>query len=218
MNCAVYARVSTRDRGQDFTNQLLALREFAAKLDWKIVAEYVDEQSAKTGDREQFQRMFEDASKRKFDVLLFWSLDRLSREGVLETLQHLQRLTGYGIAWRSYTEQYLDSTGIFREAVIGILAAIAKQERVRLAERTKAGLERVKREGKRLGRPAAMVNASAIRDLRAGGASWSEISRRTGLARATLQKALRNFRPARLTYTSLDNPVSESPHGTGSNV
>src|SRR5262249_51701044 len=171
MNCAIYARVSTRDKGQDFTNQLLALREFAAKQDWKIVA---DEQSAKTGEREQFQQMFADASLRKFDVLLFWSLDRLSREGVLETLQHLQRLMSYGIAWRSYTEQYLDSTGIFREAVIGILAAIAKQERVRLAERTRAGLDRVRREGKRLGRPAATVNASEIRDLRASGASWSE--------------------------------------------
>src|SRR5262249_16909738 len=145
MNCAIYARVSTRDKGQDFTNQLIALREFAAKQDWKIVGEYVDEQSAKTGEREQFQRMFADASRRTLDVLLFWSLDRLSREGVLETLQHLQRLNSYGIAWRSYTEQYLDSTGIFREAVIGILAAIAKQERVRLAERTRAGLERVRR-------------------------------------------------------------------------
>ena len=48
MNCSIYARVSTKDK-QDFTNQLLALREFAAKQDWKIVNEYVDEQSAKTG-------------------------------------------------------------------------------------------------------------------------------------------------------------------------
>jgi DNA invertase Pin-like site-specific DNA recombinase len=189
MNCAIYARVSTRDKGQDFTNQLLALREFAAKQGWKIVNEYIDQQSAKDDDREQFQQMFQDASQRKFDVLLFWSLDRLSREGVLETLQHLQRLTSYGIAWRSFTEQYLDSTGIFREAVIGILAAIAKQERVRLAERTRAGLERVRREGKRLGRPVAKVDAAAIRALREQGQSWSEISRRSGLARATLQRA-----------------------------
>jgi len=188
MNCALYARTSTREKGQDFNNQLLALREFAAKQGWKIVAEFVDEQSAKSSDREQFQKMFTDASKRKFDVLLFWSLDRLSREGVLETLQHLQRLSSYGIAWRSYTEQYLDSTGIFREAVIGILAAIAKQERVRLAERTRAGLERVRREGTRLGRPMAKVDASAIHELRVSGASWSEIARRTGLARATCQK------------------------------
>ncbi len=189
MNCAIYARVSTRDRGQDFTNQLLALREFAAKQGWVIHDEYVDQITGSTDDRPEFQRMFKDACQRRFDVLVFWSLDRLSREGVLETLTHLQRLTGYGVAWRSFTEQYLDSTGIFRDAVIGILAVIAKQERVRLAERTRAGLERVRREGKRLGRSTAKVDAEAIRAMRGDGISWSEIARRTGVARATCQKA-----------------------------
>src|SRR5712691_1598326 len=188
MNCAIYARTSTRDRGQDFTNQLLALREFAAKQGWHVYQQYVDQVTGSTDERPAFQQMFQDASQRRFDVLLFWSLDRLSREGVLETLQHLQRLTSYAVAWRSFTEQYLDSTGIFRDAVIGILAAIAKQERVRLAERTRAGLERVRREGKQLGRPVAKVDAAAIRALREQGQSWSEISRRTGLARATCQK------------------------------
>ena len=72
--------------------------------------------------------------------------------------------------------------------VIGILAAIAKQERVRLAERTRAGLDRVRREGKRLGRPVAKVDASAIRRMREQGASWSEIARCTGLARGTIQR------------------------------
>src|SRR5436309_3532542 len=137
---AIYARISTRDKGQDFTNQLLALRQFALTQGWIIYREYVDQVTGSTDDRPEFRQMFEDASQRRFDVLLFWSLDRLSREGVLETLQHLQRLTSYGICWRSYTEQYLDSTGIFRDAVIGILAAIAKQERVRLAERTERAL------------------------------------------------------------------------------
>jgi DNA invertase Pin-like site-specific DNA recombinase len=70
-------------------------------------------------------------------VPLVWTLDRFSREGVLETLNYLQRLTSYGINWRSQTKQYLDSTGIFREAVIAILAAVAKQERVRIGERTR---------------------------------------------------------------------------------
>src|SRR5215471_3676395 len=107
--------------------------------------------------------MFQDASQRKFDVLLFWSLDRLSREGVLETLQHLQRLTSYGVAWRSFTEQYLDSTGIFREAVIGILAAIAKQERVRLSERTIAGLQRARAQGRVGGRPKAEDDPKKLR-------------------------------------------------------
>ena len=66
-----------------------------------VLDEYIDQQSGRDDERAQFRQMFQDASRRKLDILLFWSLDRLSREGVLETLQHLQRLTGYGVAWRS---------------------------------------------------------------------------------------------------------------------
>src|SRR3974390_2849509 len=102
MNCAIYARVSTKDRGQDFTNQLLALREFAAKQGWIIYREYIDQVTGASDERPGFQAMFADASQRRFDVVIFWSLDRLSREGALETLQHLRRLTGYGVMWRSF--------------------------------------------------------------------------------------------------------------------
>jgi DNA invertase Pin-like site-specific DNA recombinase len=188
MKCGIYVRVSTGK--QETENQLDQLQAFARSQGWIVVAVYADQLTGKNSDREQFQRMFEDASKRRFDVLLFWSLDRLSREGALETLQHLNRLTSYGVQWRSLTEQYLDSTGIFREAVISILAVVAKQERVRLSERTLAGLERARKAGKVLGRrPHATVDVSAIRALRARGLSWGAISRETGLARATCQKA-----------------------------
>ena len=148
MRTALYARVSKKDGKQDTETQLRQLRQFAATQGWQITAEYVDRASGKRSDREQFQKMFAAASRREFDVLLFWSLDRLSREGVVETLNHLQRLTSYGVNYRSFTEQYLDSTGIFKEAVIGILAAVAKQERVRLSERTLAGLERARAQGR----------------------------------------------------------------------
>jgi len=97
--------------------------------------------------------MFAAASRREFDCLLFWSLDRLRREGTVATLNHLQRLNSYGVGYRSYTEQYLDSTGMFKEAVVGILAAVARQERVRLTERTIAGLQRAKAQGRVGGRP-----------------------------------------------------------------
>jgi len=153
MKTAIYARVSTKDGRQDTDNQLRQLRQFAETQNWTVVHEYVDRASGKRGDREQFQKMFVAASRREFDILLFWSLDRLSREGTVETLNHLQRLTGYGVDYRSFTEQYLDSTGIFEEAVIGILAAVAKQERVRLSERTIAGLERARAQGRVGGRP-----------------------------------------------------------------
>lgn len=188
--CGIYSRVSTSK--QDSDNQLVQLREFARVLGWQVDEEaiYVDQITGKHSDRPEFRRMFDDASRRRFDVLLFWSLDRLSREGALETLQHLNRLTGYGVQWRSLTEQYLDSTGIFRDAVISILAVIAKQERVRLSERTRAGLERARRQGKSLGRPKVAVDAEQIRALRAQNMSWGKISRQTGLARATCQRAL----------------------------
>ena len=187
MKAAIYSRVSTRD--QDNENQLLQLRQFAASQGWELVGEYCDEVSGATSERPQFQRMFEDASRHRFEVLLFWSLDRLSREGVLETLQHLNRLTSYGIGWRSYTEMYLDSTGIFRDAVIGILAAVAKQERVRRSERTRAGLEKARSKGAVLGRRRVQVDAEAIRQLHSTGLSWGAIARQTGIARSTCQRA-----------------------------
>lgn len=89
--------------------------------------------------------------------------------------------------WRSLTEQYLDSTGMFRDAVISILAVVAKQERVRLSERTRAGLERAKRQGKTLGRPPVNVSPDAIRELRAQNMSWTTIAKRLGIARSTAQ-------------------------------
>ena len=137
----LYARVSTKDGRQDTENQLIALREYCAKRGWEIAAEYVDHETGGTAKRPHFQQMFADARTRKFDLVFFWSLDRLSREGVTETLNHLQRLTSYGVGWRSFTEEYLDSTGLFKDAVIAILAVIAKQERVRRSERAKAAIE-----------------------------------------------------------------------------
>jgi DNA invertase Pin-like site-specific DNA recombinase len=68
-------------------------------------------------------------------------------------LQYLRRLSDLGIRFKSFTEQYVDSLGVFGEAIIGILAAVAQQERIRLSERTKAGLQRVRAKGQQLGRP-----------------------------------------------------------------
>ena len=149
----IYARVSTDNKGQDPLNQLLQLREFAIQQGWRIVGEFTDEVSAKNGERAGFKAMWKAAEAHRFDCLLFWSLDRLTREGAFPTLQYLRRLSDLGLKFKSFSEQYVDSLGVFGEAIIGILAAVAQQERIRISERTKAGLERVRRQGKRLGRP-----------------------------------------------------------------
>lgn len=194
MKTAIYARVSTKDGRQDAENQLRQLRTFAATQNWTVVHEYVDRASGKHGDREQFQKMFDAASRREFDVLLFWSLDRLSREGTVQTLNHLERLTGYGVNYRSFTEQYLDSTGIFKEAVVGILAAVAKQERVRLSERTIAGLERAKVQGRVGGRPKKSDDYKLVQSVekaRAEGKSIRTIAADLKIATGTVVKLLR---------------------------
>ena len=187
MKIAIYARVST-DK-QDTENQGLQLREFAKKQAWSIVHEYVDHESGAKSDRQQFQKMLADASRRKFDIILFWSLDRLSREGALKTLQYLNQLESYGVGFRSFTEQYLDSTGLFRDAVISILATIARQERIRRAERTKAGLARVKAAGRILGRPKVITAQPAdVAHLRSAGHSYRHIGRQLGISLRSVQR------------------------------
>lgn len=100
---AIYLRVSTNNGRQDTDNELAPLRAFAATQGWEVVHEYVDRASGKRGDRDQFLKMFAVASRREFDCLLFWSLDRFSREGTVQILNHLERLTSYGVNYRSFT-------------------------------------------------------------------------------------------------------------------
>ncbi len=186
MYIAIYARIST-DK-QDNLNQLAQLRAFACTQGWKVSREYVDVATRKNGDREQFKALFSAASRREFELVLFWSLDRFSREGVYETLTYLQTLTQYGVGYRSFTEQYLDSCGMFRDAVISILAVIAKQERVRLSERTLAGLARARAQGRIGGRPRVPCDHRKVLKLHAAGCSLGEIAKSLKLTKTTVYR------------------------------
>jgi len=153
---AIYARVSTEDRGQDPENQLAQLRVWCASAGHTIVGEYVDHASGSKGEakRPRFAAMLDDAHKRKFDIVLCWALDRLSREGMVATVGYLQRLAAAGVAFHSYSEPALCSENeMVRDIVLAVMASLAKVERARISERTKAGLARTKAAGTRLGRP-----------------------------------------------------------------
>ena len=197
MVAAIYARVSTADGRQEAENQLVQLRQFAGTQGWEIAREYVDHDSGSRSDRIEFRRLFDDASRRKFDVVLFWSLDRFTREGSLETLQYLSQLGSYGVSFRSFTEAYLDSCGFFKDAIIAILGAIAKQERARISERVRAGLDRAKQHGTRsgnpIGRPRVIFRRDEALDLRVQGWSWSKIARRLGVGITTVRRACEEY-------------------------
>lgn len=187
---AIYARVSTRDKGQDVENQLAQLRGYTERMGWKIVHEYLDQASGKTAMRGAFKELFAAAAERRFDVVLVWGLDRFTREGVLETFEHVRRLNQYGVQFESFTEPHFRTTGQAGELMLAVAAWIAKQERARMVERTLAGLARAASKGRYPGRPPKVVNVDELRKLREKGLSLRQIAARMQLAPATVMKRL----------------------------
>jgi DNA invertase Pin-like site-specific DNA recombinase len=193
IRAALYTRVSTPHKGQEIANQLLQLRECCAAQNLSILREYEDHESGGKSDRTEFQEMLRDAAARRFDVLFFWSLDRLTREGTLATLKYLELLESYGVRWRSLTEPWIDSAGPFRDVIISLLASLAKQERVRISERVRAGLTRAKqygtRSGRSIGRPRKLFHRDRALELRRQGLSWRNIAKTIGVSPTTIRRA-----------------------------
>jgi DNA invertase Pin-like site-specific DNA recombinase len=156
MRVAIYARVSTDDKGQDPENQLRELRAWATNSGHSISREYIEHESGRKGTdkRKQFAALFDDAAQRKFDGVLFWALDRFSREGMAQTIIHLQRLLSYGVAFHSYTEPHLATDNeLVRNILLALLSSLAKVEAQKISDRTKAGMARAAAKGIRIGRP-----------------------------------------------------------------
>ncbi|MEM6866812.1 MAG: recombinase family protein [Cyanobacteria bacterium P01_C01_bin.121] len=162
---------------------------------------YIDQESGRKGKRErgEFSRLFEDAARRKFDLVLFWSLDRFSREGIRKTINYLQQLDGYGVRFKSLTEPLLDTENeLVAHIVIGVLSYLARQEAVKISNRTKAGLQRARSQGKTLGRPSKFNTwGPRLLEMRNSGFSQNKMSRETGLSVNTVKTYLR-----RLGYSS----------------
>jgi len=151
MKISIYARIYKESF--DLDNQLLVLRDYCKIMNYEIVSEYTDIISGAAANRQESYKMLSDASRRKFDMLLFYALDRFSRAGTRETIHYLQMLDDYGVSYKSFTEQYIDSSGIFKDVIIALLSTLAKQERIRISERVVAGLAKARIKGRVGGRP-----------------------------------------------------------------
>jgi DNA invertase Pin-like site-specific DNA recombinase len=194
MRVALYLRVSREE--QDSVNQLNQLRDFAAGLG-QVVKTYDDCATGKNGDRPEFRRMLDDAAKRRFDLVVFWALDRLTREGPLKTLLYLEQLASSGVKFKSFTEPMLDTTTPVGELLIPILSWVAKQERQRISDRTRAGLETARRRGKRLGRPAGTrLDVAKIAVLRSQGLPIRAIARQLGKSIGAVHKIVSQLQSA----------------------
>ena len=198
MRIALYLRVSTNnklasgDPMQHLENQREKLAAYAQAMGWEIVREYSDRESGSKATRPGFLALMDAASRHEFGLVLAWSLDRFSREGIGKTCEHLRRLAGYKIAFRSLNEPFLDTGGEFGELVTAIFAFFASFERKRIIERTVAGMDRARRQGKHVGRPGALIDRTRLSRLRYDeGLSLRQIAAKTGIPLTTVQRALK---------------------------
>jgi DNA invertase Pin-like site-specific DNA recombinase len=194
---AIYARVSTDDKGQTPDNQLLQLRAWCERMGYPVVREYVEHENGGKGIeyRKQLAAMFTGAAQREFDLLLVWSLDRFSREGMATTVGYLQRLASHGVAFRSFTEEHLSTENeLVRNILLATLASLAKLEREKISQRTKAGLERARARGKVLGRPRfSDGDRSKLVAALQTGDSWHAVSTKTRIPYSTVKKHARKL-------------------------
>jgi DNA invertase Pin-like site-specific DNA recombinase len=181
---AIYARVSTVDRGQDPETQLLALREYAMRRGFLCVGEYVEYASGTREDRPRYRALLEVARKRQVDVVLVWRYDRFARS--TQALVHaLKEFHSLGVDFISYQEN-LDTTTPQGEMIFTVMASLAQFESALISERVKAGMARAKAQGKRISQaPIAQQVQDRIAELHAQRLSIQQIRKRLRIAYGT---------------------------------
>jgi DNA invertase Pin-like site-specific DNA recombinase len=186
-HAALYVRVST-DR-QTGENQIAELRQIATARGFEPVIYEEVESAAK--ERPVLDRMLADARAGRVRAILVWALDRLHRSmvGSIQTVLECDRI---GVPVISLCEPWLDTSGPVRPLLVAIFGWVAEQERARLIERTKAGLERARRQGKRLGRPpTSPILLHAAAELASTGVSVAVAASMKGVSRTTLRRFIR---------------------------
>jgi putative DNA-invertase from lambdoid prophage Rac len=195
---AIYARVSTSDKDQDPETQLIHLRDYCIAQGWDVYREYVDKASATDiAHRTAWRELMDDAAKHRFKVVLVFKLDRAFRsvKHMHDTLYTWEML---GIAFKSQREQFDTGTPIGR-LMLNMLAALAEFELELIRERVKAGMERARRQGKRIGRPSVIekrgfkTRFKAVMDrLESGELSRRKAARELGIGYATMKRLIDN--------------------------
>lgn len=186
----LYIRVSSEK--QSLENQLPALQQMAATRGLDIVEIYQEKASGAKKARPEFQRMLRDAKQGKFDYVLVWALDRLTRSQMtmMETVLDLDRV---GVKTLSYQETWLEMEGPLRGLLIGIFGWLAEQERARIMERTHAAVSRARKNGTKMGRKKRELSLDDALRHRKAGLSLAETAIKLGVGKATLFRALQSL-------------------------
>ncbi len=198
MKVAIYARVSTADKNQDPETQLIHLRDYCTVQGWEVYREYVDKASVvDIAHRKAWQDLLDDAAKHKFNTVLVFKLDRAFRS-VKHMHDTLDTWNVLGISFRSQREQFDTATALGR-LLLNLLASLAEFELELIRERVKAGMERARRQGKRIGRPSVTDKRGfktrfkiTMKQVSAENISRRQAAKELGIGYATMKRLIDN--------------------------
>lgn len=188
---AIYARISTSDKGQDLETQLLPLKDFVTARGWIIHEIYTDTMSGAKESRPSLDRLMQDARRRKVDVVLVYRFDRFARS-TRQLINTLELFSSLGIDFISYQEA-VDTSTPAGKAMFTLISAFAELERSIIVERVRSGLDRARAQGKQLGRPKAMVDKKLVTELRDRGFSIRAIAKKVGISKSVIQKVIASY-------------------------
>ena len=188
----IYARVSTLDQTVD--NQLIELRDHCSKMGWEVIKEYKDEGLSGTLSRDKrpaFNEMIKDGYRKKFELVVCWDISRLGRS-MKELIMFLSDMKDRDIGICS-VRQGFDTSTTMGEMMFQFVGILSSWEREMIRERTLAGLDRAKKEGKTLGRKTVIDDnkVSHIRKLRSVGRSLRDIASEVGVSKGTVSNVLK---------------------------
>jgi len=186
---ALYARVSTT--GQDTGLQLKDLRAYCEARGFQMFQEYIDNGvSGAKESRPALDNLIGDARKRLFDVVLVWRFDRFARS-TKQLIMALEEFRSLGIDFISYQES-VDTTSPAGKMLFTMISAFAEFEREIIRERVRAGVERARQKGKRLGRPRISPELfSKAEYLHKQGLSYAHIASKLGISKGTVCNILK---------------------------
>ena len=192
MKSAIYARVSTADKGQDPTMQTREMDEYVSRRGWKVYGTYVDSGvSGMKESRPELNRLMADARQRRFDAVIVYRYDRLSRS-LKHLVNTLAEFDALGIQFISIHEG-LDTTTPHGKLMFGIFASMAEFERNLIRERVISGIANARAKGKHLGRPdTTSSRAEEARGLRGQGQTFRAIGRALGISDRAVRRLCEN--------------------------
>jgi len=200
---ALYVRVSTKE--QTVANQEFELKRWADRLGLEVVKVYADTASGARSDRAALAAVLAGAHRREFDVLLIWSLDRLSREGIGPMVRYMDHLRAAGVQIRSHQEPWVDTGSPVWDLLLAVFAWVAQQERQRIGERVRAGQARARAQGVRFGRKTRVVELEELHRRRQAGQGWRRIARAMKAPMTTLRRYWKECQksPAELRHATV---------------